>query len=119
MNKCEHGEKIAVFCASECCVWKEAAGCDHCMKKYHNHMGPTLFLKEDDVQALVKKYTLEGSIKPKCRLLQQAVYSYFNLLKTELANSLDTAAKNIVNQIGYPYLYNCNNLSSFKRLKNK
>lgn len=44
MNKCEHGEKITTFCASDCCVWKEAAGCDSCIKKYHNHMGPTIFL---------------------------------------------------------------------------
>lgn len=47
MNKCEHGEKITVFCASDCCVWKEAAGCDLCIKKYHNHMGPTIFLSEE------------------------------------------------------------------------
>jgi hypothetical protein len=45
MNKCEHGERITLFCASECCVWKEAAGCEVCIKKYHNHMGTTVFLK--------------------------------------------------------------------------
>ena len=119
MNKCEHGEKISIFCASECCVWKEAAGCSHCIKKYHNHMGTTIFLQEEDVNALVKKYSLEGYIKPKCRMLQEAVYSYFNLLKTEFVNSIDVASKNIVNQIGYPFLYRNNNLSSYKRLKNK
>jgi len=46
MNKCEHNEKITTFCASDCCVWKEAAGCEQCMKKYHNHMGTTIFLSE-------------------------------------------------------------------------
>jgi hypothetical protein len=52
-------------------------------------------------------------------MLQEAVYSYFNLLKTEFTNSIDAASKNIINQIGYPYLYNNNNLSTYKRLKNK
>jgi hypothetical protein len=32
---------------------------------------------------------------------------------------LDAACKNIINQIGYPYLYVHNNLSTYKRLKNK
>lgn len=89
------------------------------MKKYHNHMGPTIFLSEADVAALLKKYTLDGSLRPKCRVLQEAVYSYFNLLKTEIASSIDTLCKNTVTQIGYPYLHNNSTLSTYKRLKNK
>ena len=82
-------------------------------------MGTTVFLGEEEVGALVKKYTMESSIKPKCRVLQEAIYAYFNLVKTELSASLDAACKNIINQIGYPYLYANNNLSTYKRLKNK
>ena len=70
MNKCEHGDRISIFCASDCCVWKEAGGCELCMKKYHNHMGPTIFLSEEEIISLVKKYTMDSSIKPKCRVLQ-------------------------------------------------
>lgn len=33
-------------------------------------MGTTVFLTEEDVAALVKKYTMDSSIKPKCRVLQ-------------------------------------------------
>ena len=100
-------------------MWKEAAGCESCIKKYHNHMGTTIFLGEEDITALVKKYTMDGTIKPKCRLLQESIYAYFNLVKGELTNSLDAACKNIINQIGYPYLYANNTLSTYKRLKNK
>ncbi len=32
---------------------------------------------------------------------------------------MDAACKNIINQIGYPYLYTNNTLSTYKRLKNK
>jgi hypothetical protein len=119
MNKCEHAERISIFCASECCVWREAGGCEACMKKYHNHMGPTIFLSEEDIQGLVKKYTMDAHIKPKCRLLQEAIYNYFNLIKTEVTNSIDITCKNIINQIGYPFLYANNTLSTYKRLKNK
>lgn len=82
-------------------------------------MGTKVFLGEEEVISIVKKYTMDSSIKPKCRLLQEAIYSYFNLLKAELTASLDAACKNIINQIGYPYLYANNTLSTYKRLKNK
>lgn len=32
---------------------------------------------------------------------------------------MDAACKNIINQIGYPYLYTNSTLSTYKRLKNK
>lgn len=89
------------------------------MKKYHNHVGTTVFLTEEEVIAIVKKYTMDSTIKPKCRVLQEAIYAHFNLLKSEMSNSLDAACKNIINQIGYPYLYAHNALSTYKRLKNK
>ena len=40
-----------------------------------------MFLNEEDVVGLVKKYTMDSSIKPKCRILQEAIYAYFNLIK--------------------------------------
>ena len=82
-------------------------------------MGTTVFLNEEDVVGLVKKYTMDSSIKPKCRILQEAIYAYFNLIKNQLSSSLDAACKNIINQIGYPYLYTNSTLSTYKRLKNK
>jgi len=62
---------------------------------------------------------MDSNIKPKCRILQEAIFSYFTLIKTELSNSMDIICKNIINQIGYPYLYSNNTLSTYKRLKNK
>lgn len=70
MNKCEHGERITIFCATDCCACKELGGCESCIKKYHSHIGQTLFVKEEEVQNLVKKYQLDHMIKPKCRVLQ-------------------------------------------------
>jgi len=82
-------------------------------------MGTTIYLTEEDITAIVKKYTMDNNIKPKCRLLQETIYSYFSLIKTELTNSMDVICKNMINQIGYPYLYSNNTLSTYKRLKNK
>lgn len=82
-------------------------------------MGTTVFLNEEAVGNLVKKYTMDSGIKPKCRVLQEAIYAFFNLIKGELTASLDAACKNIINQIGYPYLYTNGTLSTYKRLKNK
>lgn len=62
---------------------------------------------------------MDSSVKPKCRLLQEAIYGFFNLVKNELTTSMDIICKNIINQIGYPYLYSNNTLSTFKKLKNK
>lgn len=82
-------------------------------------MGPTIFLPEDEVLGLVKKYTMDTNIKPKSRLLQEAVYSYFNILKTEITGSIDSICKTMMSQIGYPFLYSTGTLPTFKRLKNK
>ena len=81
--KCEHGEKITSFCATECCVWKEAGGCSTCMKKYHNHMGPTLFLTEEETLQLFKRYNVDPSVKPKCRSLQETIFNFFHHVKAE------------------------------------
>lgn len=89
------------------------------MKRHHNHQGQIGQLNEEEVQASIKKFTLENTVKPKCRLLQESIYNYFNQVKTELSTSLDLACKNIINQIGYPYLFATNHLSTYKRLKNK
>ena len=73
MNKCEHGEKINYFCATDCCLWKEASGCEICIRKYHNHMGTTVFLNEEDINLILKKFTLESQSKPKCQSIQEAM----------------------------------------------
>jgi hypothetical protein len=76
-------------------------------------------VREEEVGSLLRKFALENAVKPKCRILQEAVYSYFNEVKGEVAAALETACKNIINQIGYPYLFATNNLTTYKRLKNK
>ena len=44
-------------------------------------MGPTSFVKEDELIALVKKYNVNPSVKPQCRALQESIFNYFNLVK--------------------------------------
>lgn len=119
MNKCEHNERITNFCASECCVWKEAGGCEACIKKYHKHLGPTILVHEDEVTALLKKFTVDHAVKPKCRAVQEIIYDYLSQIKGELSTAIDASCKNIVNRIGYPFLDHNNLLSAYKRLKNK
>lgn len=79
----------------------------------------TSHISEEEVVTLLKKYALDNAVKPKCRILQETVYNYFNEAKTELVTALETACKNIINQIGYPYLFTHNLLTVYKRLKNK
>ena len=71
------------------------------------------------MQNLIKKFALDNTVKPKCRVLQESIYNYFNQIKSEISGSLDTVCKNIINQIGYPYLFSINGISTYKRLKNK
>ena len=103
MHKCEHGEKIVRFCATECCAWKEAGGCSACMKKYHNHMGPTVYVSEEEVIGIIKKYGMDA-VKPKCRVLQDLVQKYFNNIKNEFSTFIDTISNDITNYIWHPYL---------------
>jgi hypothetical protein len=119
MNKCEHGERISHFCLTENCQNKEPGACELCLKKYHTHLTHGLQLTEEELCLLMKKFALDNAVKPKCRILQEAVYSYFNEVKTELLNALEASCKNIINQIGYPYLFATNALTTYKRLKNK
>ena len=119
MNKCEHGERISHFCLSDTCQSKEVGACELCLKKYHSHLTHPLHLTEDEVLALLRKFALDNAVKPKCRVLQEAVYNYFNEIKTELVTALETACKNIINQIGYPFLAASNHLATYKRLKNR
>ena len=38
MSRCEHGEPIKLFCVSDTCNWRDAGGCENCLKKYHTHV---------------------------------------------------------------------------------
>lgn len=40
-------------------------------------------------------------------------------MKTALSNNLDVVCKNLINEIGYPYLHKTGTLNCYKRLKNK
>ena len=89
------------------------------MEGRHRHPGPQSCLPEEELAGLVRKFTMEGKVKPKCRLLQEAIFSYFTGLKTELTASIDLLCKNVINHVGYPFLFTTNNLSAYKKLKNK
>lgn len=82
-------------------------------------MGTTVFLNEEDVSSILKKFTIDTQSKPKCRMLQEAIYSYFTAIKAEISASIDIVCKNLIYQIGYPYLNAVNSLSTYRRLKNR
>lgn len=69
MDRCEHNDKVVRFCATECCAWKDAAGCSTCIKKYHSHIGPSVFVEESMIEPLLRKYKTDSSLKPKVKLL--------------------------------------------------
>ena len=70
MDKCEHGERIELFCATDSCVWREGAGCQLCFQKYHNHLGQSVFVQERDIEPLLKKYQSDPWLKPKVKKLE-------------------------------------------------
>jgi len=51
------------------------------MKKYHSHIGQTVFLDEIDLASIIKKIMVEDSVKPKCKTIQENIQGYFSQLK--------------------------------------
>lgn len=57
--------------------------------------------------------------KPKSRILQEAVYNYFMIMKSLLSTSMDTVSRNITNRLNFPYLAEAGQLETFNKIKNK
>ena len=51
------------------------------MAKFHNHKAENQYLSEKEILIAMKKYNLDPNLKPKCRTLQETIYSYFNKTK--------------------------------------
>lgn len=54
--------------------------------------------------------------------LQESFFIFFKKIKEDfkqIINSLDEICKNVVNRIGFPFLYENNIFNTFKRIKNK
>ncbi len=57
--------------------------------------------------------------KPKSRILQEAVYNYFIIMKSLISTSIDTVSRNITNRLNFPYLSQSGQLETFNKIKNK
>ena len=54
--------------------------------------------------------------------LQESFFIFFKKIKDDLKQiivSIDEVCKNVVNRIGFPYLYENNLFTTYKRIKNK
>ena len=58
-------------------------------------------------------------MKVKCRTLQDAVSSYFAIMKTQMSSSIDAVSRVVVSKLSHPFLYKKGQLSTYKKIKNK
>lgn len=54
---------------------------------------------------MFKKTVLKHEVKYKSRPLQEAVYNYFMILKSQISSSIDSVSRGIINRISHPYLF--------------
>jgi hypothetical protein len=57
--------------------------------------------------------------KVKSRILQEAVYNYFIIMKGHLTSSIDAVSRVITNRLNYPYLHQEGQLDIFNKIKLK
>lgn len=57
--------------------------------------------------------------KVKSRILQDAIYNYFVILKSEINSSIDTVSRAIMNKLNYPFLNFTGHLEVFNKIKIK
>lgn len=50
-------------------------------------------------------FYVRPEIKLKSRILQEAVYNYFIIMKSQISASIDAVSRVITNKLNYPYLY--------------
>lgn len=86
------------------------------------HSKQISFISLEDISALMKKYSFHKRIKPDCMELQEAFFLFFKKIKEDfkqVISSIDEICKNVVNRIGFPYLYQNTIFNTYKRIKNK
>lgn len=59
---CDHNKKVKLFCLTDNCQNNLAYSCSDCLKLHH-HKYPELFLNEEDILSLMKKYHVPSTVK--------------------------------------------------------
>lgn len=95
---------ISIYCLNESCNWREAGGCEHCFKRYHSHPSNIGTITQDKLDDYYRKMIVRPDPKIKSRILQEAVYNYFIIMKSQISSSLETVSRAITNRLNYPYL---------------
>ena len=62
---------------------------------------------------------LKNEVKLKCRPLQEAIYNYFMIMKSQISSSLDAVSRAIINKISHPYLEHEGQLGTYKKIKGR
>ena len=55
----------------------------------------------------------------KSRALQDAVSSYFTIMKTQMSSSIDAVSRVMVSKLSHPFLFKKGQISTYKKIKNK
>jgi hypothetical protein len=76
-------------------------------------------LKIGELEDAVNKTVLKSDCKYKSRTLQEAVYHYFMLMKSQISSSLDAVSREISTRITHPYMNKLGQVSTYKKIKNK
>ena len=66
-----------------------------------------------------KLFNVDSEIKPKGKILQEAVYNYFIIMKSQINASLDVVSRYISMKLNNPYLCSENQYAIYRKIKNK
>ena len=62
---------------------------------------------------------MKTDVKVKVRPLQEAIYNYFMIMKSQISSSIDAVSRVLNNRLSYPYLSQQDQLSVHKKIKNR
>jgi hypothetical protein len=120
MSQCdEHGEPISLFCISPTCCWRETCLCPACLRSTHSHLPKSETIAVDRLDQLAQQLGVKGDVKPKSKILQEAVFNYFVVMKSEINTSIDAIFRVISSKLSYPYLASEGQLATFTKIRNK
>jgi hypothetical protein len=89
---------------NDACTWREPGGCEACFKRYHSHPSTVGTISQEKLEEMYRKMIVRPDPKVKSRVLQEAIYNYFTIMKNQISSSIDTVSRIMTNKLSYPYL---------------
>ena len=110
-----------MFCLDEDCQENDPTGCSECFT--NNHKVPEhnegSIINREQLDEIYESLIVDPQVKFKSHPLRECIYDYFMIMKSQILGSIDSVCQTIANKISYPYLAHQEQLTTFRKLKNK